>query len=248
MNYKNEKMKKSGEYIIRNVFNNLDNPPTMEKVRVILNLLIDSGDFFYRLVELPEPTNPLSKLEFEELEEQFQNFLNLKHRTGSGILGPEQQKKDTKWWERYRQKNELYYWNNTKKLFSCDNLPYSTIKTIDDDTDMIMSYLGNPNDNDSFERFGMVVGHVQSGKTSNYSALISKAADVGYKIIIVIAGSLNNLRNQTQNRIERSFIGSSDGKETGVGGLDTYNPSNAPICLTSPTNDFQKKGTNTLVR
>ena len=53
----------------------------------------------------------------------------------------------------------------------------------------------------------MVVGNVQSGKTANYIGLISKAADAGYKVIVVLAGILDDLRIQTQIRIEEGFIG-----------------------------------------
>ena len=53
----------------------------------------------------------------------------------------------------------------------------------------------------------MVIGHVQSGKTQNYSAVICKAADAGYKVIILLAGITNTLRRQTQDRINEAFIG-----------------------------------------
>ena len=53
----------------------------------------------------------------------------------------------------------------------------------------------------------MVVGQVQSGKTSNYTGLINKAADAGYKLIIVLAGMHDSLRSQTQIRIDEGFIG-----------------------------------------
>ena len=53
----------------------------------------------------------------------------------------------------------------------------------------------------------MVVGNVQSGKTSNYTGLISKAVDAGYKIVIILAGLNNDLRSQTQKRIDKGFIG-----------------------------------------
>ena len=58
----------------------------------------------------------------------------------------------------------------------------------------------------------MVVGHVQSGKTANYTGLICKAADAGYRLIVVIAGIHNNLRNQTQARIDEGFIGRDTGR------------------------------------
>jgi hypothetical protein len=53
----------------------------------------------------------------------------------------------------------------------------------------------------------MVVGHVQSGKTANYVGLICKAADAGYKVVIVLTGFHNNLRTQTQIRLEEGFLG-----------------------------------------
>ncbi len=53
----------------------------------------------------------------------------------------------------------------------------------------------------------MVIGHVQSGKTTNYSALICKAADAGYRTIILLAGITNTLRSQTQERLDETFIG-----------------------------------------
>ena len=75
---------------------------------------------------------------------------------------------------------------------------------------------------------GFVIGHVQSGKTANYAGLINKAADAGYKLIIVLAGMHNVLRQQTQRRLDRDFLGydtkpSNDGQgfsRIGVGDLD----------------------------
>ncbi|MCC5944486.1 MAG: Z1 domain-containing protein [Bernardetiaceae bacterium] len=67
----------------------------------------------------------------------------------------------------------------------------------------------NPKKEGSWDRRGMVVGHVQSGKTSNYVGLINKATDTGYKVIIVIAGTISSLRRQTQERIDSGFVGRS---------------------------------------
>lgn len=46
---------------------------------------------------------------------------------------------------------------------------------------------------------------MQSGKTANYTGLICKAADAGFNFIIVLAGIHNNLRSQTQSRIDEGF-------------------------------------------
>ena len=74
-------------------------------------------------------------------------------------------------------------------------------------TDNIIDLAGNPNKQGLWIRRGMVIGHVQSGKTMNYSAVICKATDAGYKVIILLAGITNSLRRQTQDRINESFIG-----------------------------------------
>lgn len=58
---------------------------------------------------------------------------------------------------------------------------------------------------DGDHRVGVVIGNVQSGKTANYSAVIAKAVDAGYKLIIVLSGIHNNLRSQTQARLERDL-------------------------------------------
>jgi hypothetical protein len=97
-------------------------------------------------------------------------------------------------WDRYR------VWMKTQN----GSFP---IESLDDATDKILDKCVNPKTNGSWDRRGMVVGNVQSGKTANYSGLINKATDAGYKLIIVIAGVHNSLRSQTQVRIDDSYIG-----------------------------------------
>jgi hypothetical protein len=98
---------------------------------------------------------------------------------------------------------------NRYKLFMSQNDPSFPVNELDDFTDKILDKCVNPKDNNSWDRRGMVVGHVQSGKTSNYVGLINKATDSGYKVIIVIAGTISSLRRQTQERIDAGFIGRS---------------------------------------
>lgn len=82
----------------------------------------------------------------------------------------------------------------------------TVVEGLDEATDDILGLLEDPQRGGNWDR-QLVAGHVQSGKTSNYSGLICKAADAGYKIIIVLAGMHNNLRSQTQMRLEESFLG-----------------------------------------
>jgi hypothetical protein len=92
------------------------------------------------------------------------------------------------------------------------------------------------------------MGHVQMGKTTNYSALISKAADAGYKVIIVLSGMTNSLRYQTQVRLDKSFVGKSsvsDATQTKLYEVaqilkysdPSYSP-RFPFCGTTQISDF----------
>ena len=99
-------------------------------------------------------------------------------------------------WGRYRDYLEI------EKNFAPD-----VLSKLDRLTDRIMDSLFDPTQNAIVDKKGLVVGQVQSGKTSNYTGLICKAADAGYKLIIILAGVHNNLRSQTQLRIDEGFLG-----------------------------------------
>jgi hypothetical protein len=98
---------------------------------------------------------------------------------------------------------------NRYKLYMVKNDPSFPVNDLDDFTDKILDKCVNPNKSGSWDRRGMVVGHVQSGKTSNYVGLINKATDAGYKVIIIIAGTISSLRRQTQERIDSGYVGRS---------------------------------------
>ena len=97
------------------------------------------------------------------------------------------------------------------------------------------------------DKKGLVVGQVQSGKTANYTGLICKAADAGFNLIIVLAGMHNNLRSQTQHRLDEDFLGFDTAHERawqtngtnriGVGVLDN---NNTAISITTIKSDFKK--------
>jgi hypothetical protein len=112
------------------------------------------------------------------------------------------------WLEGRRNAIDFYYWNRFLRYhLETGRLPAPVMARLDKNTDAALNYLGNPVDEAAWSRRGMIIGHVQSGKTTNYSALICKAADAGYKIIILLAGITNSLRTQTQERIDETFIG-----------------------------------------
>lgn len=76
----------------------------------------------------------------------------------------------------------------------------AAVASIDGTSNEVVSLLTNPK-TDSFRCRGLVVGYVQSGKTANMTAVIAKAVDAGYNLIVVLAGVTNKLRAQTQKRL-----------------------------------------------
>lgn len=89
-----------------------------------------------------------------------------------------------------------------------------TVEEINKVADDVLDHCGNPRETGySWDKRGMVIGDVQAGKTALYAGLINKAADAGYKVIVVLAGLLENLRSQTQERLEYDFVGRSTRNE-----------------------------------
>ncbi|MEQ8842272.1 MAG: Z1 domain-containing protein [Acidimicrobiales bacterium] len=117
-------------------------------------------------------------------------------------------------WDRYR------LWLESRKGF-----PTDVVRKTDDVTDNILGRLEDPHREGAWDRRGLVAGQVQSGKTSNYLGLACKAADAGYKLIVVLAGIHNSLRSQTQARLDEGLLGidSQTRERIGVGALPSQN-------------------------
>lgn len=140
-------------------------------------------------------------------------------------------------WLDAQRKKDWRYWGRLQRYLE-RRLSIEVVDSLDHSTDGILELLEDPLRSGSWDRRGLVVGHVQSGKTSSYSALICKAADAGYKIIIVLAGMHNNLRSQTQIRLEEAFLGyeTSPNREPGnpIGVFwEDSDPSIHPHCATT---------------
>lgn len=138
---------------------------------------------------------------------------------------------------------DWYYWDKYRDHLMGKGMGPQIVSRLEDVTERILALAENPNKSGNWERKGMVVGHVQSGKTANYLGLISKAADAGYKVFIVIAGVTNSLRRQTQMRIEQGFTGRDTSNDTPVRigvGLKDHDPFKQPITFTTVHRDFNK--------
>lgn len=193
-----------------------------EKIET-LNNMIESG-FAKTLID-PSVDIPLTEEEKTRLKRTIETQVNIHMDQCTVLNGEKQKKRNCIWWTNIKNNMEKIHWNNYE-----DSLSFSpnVIRTLDQDTDIVLNNLFNPKSITSETRYGMVIGHVQSGKTSNYAGLICKAADAGYQCFIVIAGIHNNLRNQTQTRLKAVFKNAPLDKE--------------PIFLTTDELDFNKKG------
>lgn len=104
-------------------------------------------------------------------------------------------------------RNEWYYWPTLRSyLLGVKNRPRDSVASLDDASDTVLRHLRPPSTTE-FDVRGLVLGYVQSGKTANFAAVIAKAADAGYRLIIVMSGIDNGLRRQTQIRLSKELTG-----------------------------------------
>lgn len=152
-------------------------------------------------------------------------------------------KKSIKWdfWDRY-----INYLKTVEKYQP------GVIHQLDKLTDEILDNLFDPGLSDTnFSKKGLVVGQVQSGKTSNFIGLTCKAVDSGFNVIIVFAGMLDDLRTQTQSRLEKCFLGFTtkdikkikNNEKIGVG---LINPKPLAHAFTTVVSDFKETTINSL--
>lgn len=123
------------------------------------------------------------------------------------------------------------------------------VRALGRQTDQIVEFMGDPKIDGTWHRRGLVIGEVQSGKTSTYTGVLNKALDLGYQIVVVIGGHTEDLRRQTQERLDSDLIGEDTSYRTdpgsphgdmriGVGKINTDVGTNS---LTSVRYDFGQK-------
>ena len=163
-------------------------------------------------------------------------------------------KKGFKTWLTQERESEIK-WDYTDRYFQLlgDNGRADTVinETRRSSRD-IVEKLGDPKSNRKFYVKGLVVGEIQSGKTESFNAVINRAIDSGYGLIIVLSGIMEDLRSQTQKRIENDVVGTGvtdeelDLKGTkGVGWVSRFGEQGdtevkAVASITSYKTDFKK--------
>ncbi len=166
---------------------------------------------------------------------------SIDQRMGLGVSLVDVEAKHDDDWVYNKTGIEWLYSEAYEKFLKSEKWPPAVVRSLSDVGTRILGHLQDPTTEGSWDRRGLVIGHVQSGKTANYIGLVAKAADAGYKFIIVIAGIHNNLRKQTQERIDEGFVGRSSDPENrkiiGVGHPGYPHPAT----LTNIYNDFNKQ-------
>ncbi len=184
--------------------------------------------------------NPITGDEEEEIIRELHAKLSVRMDRGACI----KEKDHISWYYSAKKDISPTFWDRYRTyLVKNEGFNRDVINALDSSTDEMMDLLGNPNSSMDFSRCGLVIGDVQSGKTSTYTALINKAADADYKIIILLTGTIEKLRRQTQGRLDAGFVGldstaftrDKDSVYIGVGNID---PSVSGWAVTSTSSDF----------
>lgn len=168
------------------------------------------------------------------------------------VVETDESRNRPKWWTDKKGQLKTYY---TDSYFDYLYQDPSTIKSrnkadidaTDERTDLILDKLFDPTSTMEEDRRGLVMGNVQSGKTANYAMLINKAADAGFKLIIVLTGTIEILRQQTQKRLREAFIGVREDPINGANnriGVGKYRElsgfeDKTPFCMTLYDADFK---------
>src|SRR5659263_77731 len=157
------------------------------------------------------------------------------------------------WLDSRRAGIDPFYWNRYRTyLLDIKGWNNHVVSTIGRDADNILDLLGNPAETGKWQRRGLVIGDVQSGKTANYTSLCNKAMDAKYRVIIVLTGIQENLRKQTQERLDAELVGLDSeifldrvGRQMPVG-VGRVDPGHYVATFTSKANDFDQKLLNNL--
>jgi hypothetical protein len=158
-----------------------------------------------RVIKLAVQANPAKEPYIEQIKNGYQ--LRVFHKIVKGVGPDDPTGISPPWFERDATDVQFPAFLNALRAEGWDE---ESLQSLDDSCLELINLIDPPAHPDVDTR-GMTVGYVQSGKTASYTGLIATAADAGYRFFIVLAGVHNNLRNQTQRRLEKHLI------ETGTG-------------------------------
>lgn len=187
---------------------------------------------------------------FEVTDEEFDRSLRALHARlalemdmGTALVTPEY----TPWLAGRKAGIKFHYWDRYEILLAREGRGRLVLNALSGVTDDLLDYAGDPERLGVWARRGLVMGDVQSGKTGTYTGLICKGADAGYRVAILLTGSLENLRRQTQERLDLGFVGfdSAERLKTQVAtsrliGVGLIDQTRMGMVFTSRSRDFNK--------
>jgi hypothetical protein len=186
------------------------------------------GEFAVKAIKATEIFAGNNLIDVEKLTAELLHLFSI--RAGDvTILDDDDPKGHVPWLQSKRAEIKWNFWQRYVTYLERDfGMAPEVVNNLHDLTDKILERLEDPQRDGPWDRRGMVVGSVQSGKTANYIGLINKAIDAGYKLVIILAGIHSNLRSQTQLRLDEGVLGfdtqknrklSGDSRWMGVGKL-----------------------------
>lgn len=150
----------------------------------------------------------LEDFERERIKGAIEYYTQIRHTEDQVIYDDYEESRD--WYSNLEDKNGWFWTRYKDYLRRTGDLDPVSINKLESETLIkLMNCLGNPNDKIKGKRLrrGLVIGDVQSGKTATYIGLVCKAADAGYKVVILLTGITETLRQQTQERVEEGILG-----------------------------------------
>jgi hypothetical protein len=227
-----------------------DNGRTLEN-SVLVSLPPDRAPDEATLTELATRLRtafPVEDTEYQEIIRRLHSKLAIQMDTGIALFSDNY----VPWLLAKKASIDPFYWQRFRTFLHRRDWPPRVISTLDLVTDDVLDLLQDPTKEGPWKRRGLVIGDVQSGKTATYTALCCKAADAGYRLIILLTGTLESLRRQTQERLDEGFVGlDSSGlltqikkdRAVGVGLVDSRR---AAGVFTSREKDFSRNLLNAL--
>ena len=153
-------------------------------------------------------------------------------------------KQATYWLKKTKDTIPHPYFSRYRVYLQDERFKESTINNIEATCEKILSNCANPcSQSNNEKKKGLVVGDVQSGKTANYLGLINMAYDYGYKIVVLLAGTTNSLREQTQKRTDKGVIGAKSdtiGNSIEYIGVGFDKKEHYVVPFTNQSTDFKK--------
>lgn len=164
---------------------------------------------FLDLVDTGTPETAIKKMELFGAEDELLQRIAERHERETIRIREREEPRSVildnryTWYTGPRPRDR--YWPALEELLRKSGWSEQSLDDLDGASTKVVSLLSHPQV-PKFSTKGLVVGYVQSGKTTNFTAVTAKAADRGYKLFIVLAGIHNGLRRQTQLRLVDQLV------------------------------------------